>query len=345
MTAWPRRRHDHGAQCRQRSGRRRLSGSAASRFTAIHTVNCRTLEPWQRRRTTVRSLDDLLDLDRRARDAAQPGMPRSLARDHHRSCVPAHAGRADRRARVRPLPRGRGLRRQGAALLGRLRSCAVAPPAAPDATEFVVCALPLGGYVRMLDEREAPVEPHELDRAFNRKPLWARTAIVSAGPLANLALAVLLYASAHWIGVVEPKAVLSTPASGSLMEAAGLKAATGCARGRPTAGLAGRAFADRPALADHAGRAARRRAAPDGQRPRRPRPARDAHRTGQAGCARGRCRDDEGHRPGAGLQRTGDGRGQGRRPGAARPGCARATACWPSTAPVSTTPSACAIAS
>ncbi|MDQ2778844.1 MAG: site-2 protease family protein, partial [Pseudomonadota bacterium] len=41
----------------------------------------------------------------------------------------------------------------------------------PDATEFVVCALPLGGYVRMLDEREAPVDARELDRAFNRKPL------------------------------------------------------------------------------------------------------------------------------------------------------------------------------
>jgi regulator of sigma E protease len=94
----------------------------------------------------------------------------------------------------------------------------------PDATEFVLCALPLGGYVRMLDEREAPVESHERDRAFNRKSLWARTAIVSAGPLANLALAVLLYGAAHLIGVVEPKAVLSAPASGSLMEAAGLKA-------------------------------------------------------------------------------------------------------------------------
>ena len=93
-----------------------------------------------------------------------------------------------------------------------------------DATEFVLCALPLGGYVRMLDEREAPVDASERDRAFNRKSLWARTAIVSAGPLANLALAVLLYGAAHLIGVVEPKAVLSTPAPASLMEAAGLKA-------------------------------------------------------------------------------------------------------------------------
>ncbi len=92
-----------------------------------------------------------------------------------------------------------------------------------DATEFVVCALPLGGYVRMLDERESPVDAHERDRAFNRKPLWARTAIVCAGPLANLALAVLLYGAAHMIGVVEPKAVLSTPPAASLLEAAGLK--------------------------------------------------------------------------------------------------------------------------
>lgn len=92
-----------------------------------------------------------------------------------------------------------------------------------DSTEFVLCALPLGGYVRMLDEREAPVQPHEVNQAFNRKPLWARTAIVSAGPLANLLLAVLLYGAAHLIGVIEPKAVLSTPARASLMEAAGLK--------------------------------------------------------------------------------------------------------------------------
>jgi regulator of sigma E protease len=92
-----------------------------------------------------------------------------------------------------------------------------------ESTEFVVCALPLGGYVRMLDEREADVAPHERDRAFNRKPLWARTAVVAAGPLANLLLAVLLYAGAHLIGIVEPKAVLSTPAPASLMESAGLR--------------------------------------------------------------------------------------------------------------------------
>ena len=94
----------------------------------------------------------------------------------------------------------------------------------PNHTEFVLSALPLGGYVRMLDEREGPVAPHEQHMAFNRKPLKQRAAIVLAGPLANLALAVLLYASAHWIGVEEPKAVLGAPVVGSVAERAGLRA-------------------------------------------------------------------------------------------------------------------------
>ena len=93
-----------------------------------------------------------------------------------------------------------------------------------DGTEFVLCALPLGGYVRMLDEREGPVAPHEQHRAFNRQPLSRRAAIVAAGPLANLVLAVVLYAGAHWIGIDEPKAVLGPPAAGSVAERAGLRA-------------------------------------------------------------------------------------------------------------------------
>ncbi|MBK1688614.1 RIP metalloprotease RseP [Rubrivivax gelatinosus] len=93
-----------------------------------------------------------------------------------------------------------------------------------DRTEFVVCALPLGGYVKMLDEREEPVAPHEQHRAFNRQSLPRRAAIVSAGPLANLLLAVLLYAAAHWIGIEEPKAVLGTPPAASVVESAGLRA-------------------------------------------------------------------------------------------------------------------------
>ncbi|MEP7101961.1 MAG: RIP metalloprotease RseP [Burkholderiales bacterium] len=95
--------------------------------------------------------------------------------------------------------------------------------ATPDSTEFVLCALPLGGYVKMLDEREAPVAPDQLSRSFNRKALWQRAAIVAAGPAANLLLAVLLYAAAHWIGVDEPKALMGPPAAGSLAERAGLR--------------------------------------------------------------------------------------------------------------------------
>ncbi|KNZ32129.1 MAG: zinc metalloprotease [Methylibium sp. NZG] len=95
--------------------------------------------------------------------------------------------------------------------------------ATPDSTEFVLSALPLGGYVKMLDEREGPVPPSELHGAFNRKTLWQRTAIVAAGPAANLLLAVLLYAAAHWIGIDEAKAVLGPPAATSLAEKAGLR--------------------------------------------------------------------------------------------------------------------------
>lgn len=94
----------------------------------------------------------------------------------------------------------------------------------PDATEFVVSALPLGGYVRMLDEREGAVPPSQRHLTFNGKPLWQRAAVVAAGPAANLLLAVLLYAGAHWIGIDEPKAVMGTPAAGSLAERAGLRA-------------------------------------------------------------------------------------------------------------------------
>ncbi len=96
--------------------------------------------------------------------------------------------------------------------------------ASPDSTEFVVSALPLGGYVRMLDEREGPVAANEQHLAFNRKRLWQRAAIVAAGPIANLLLAVVLYAAAHWIGVDEPRALLAPPVAGSPAERAGLRA-------------------------------------------------------------------------------------------------------------------------
>ncbi|HMN22212.1 MAG TPA: RIP metalloprotease RseP [Ottowia sp.] len=90
-------------------------------------------------------------------------------------------------------------------------------------TEFVIGAIPLGGYVKMLDEREAPVAAAERDRAFNTQPLHARALVVAAGPVANLVLAVLLYAAVGWIGVQEPRAVLATPVAGSLAAQAGLQ--------------------------------------------------------------------------------------------------------------------------
>ncbi|MEY5100400.1 MAG: metalloprotease RseP [Pseudomonadota bacterium] len=106
--------------------------------------------------------------------------------------------------------------------------------------EFVLALLPLGGYVRMLDEREGAVPEHERHLAFNTQPLRKRAAIVAAGPLANLALAVLLYAAVSWIGVPQAKAILSVPAVGSLAERAGLhggewvqQAAQGDAQPRP----------------------------------------------------------------------------------------------------------------
>ncbi len=92
-----------------------------------------------------------------------------------------------------------------------------------SATEFVICALPLGGYVKMLDEREAPVAPAERHLAFNTQSLRVRTAIVAAGPLANLLLAVVLYAVVNWSGVDYPAAVLASPEPATPAAQAGLK--------------------------------------------------------------------------------------------------------------------------
>ena len=89
-------------------------------------------------------------------------------------------------------------------------------------TEFSIGMLPLGGYVKMLDEREAPVDPAERHLAFNTQPLGARAAVVAAGPVANLLLAAVLYTVVNWSGVQEPKAILASPVAGSLAEKAGL---------------------------------------------------------------------------------------------------------------------------
>jgi len=95
--------------------------------------------------------------------------------------------------------------------------------ASPTATEFVLAWIPLGGFVKMLDEREGPVDVAERHRAFNTQPLTRRAAIVAAGPAANLLLAVVLYAAVNWIGVQLPEAILSQPASGSVASQAGVQ--------------------------------------------------------------------------------------------------------------------------
>ena len=94
--------------------------------------------------------------------------------------------------------------------------------ARPDTTEFVLSIFPLGGYVKMLDEREGPVEPAQRHLAFNNQTLGRRAAIVVAGPMANLLVAVLLYTVVNWMGVVVPEAVLSPPPVSSLASQAGL---------------------------------------------------------------------------------------------------------------------------
>ena len=89
-------------------------------------------------------------------------------------------------------------------------------------TEFVLAALPLGGYVRMVDEREAPVAAADQAYAFNRQSLPRRAAVVAAGPLANLLLAALLFALVAVVGEREPLPILAAPAPGSVAAAAGV---------------------------------------------------------------------------------------------------------------------------
>lgn len=93
----------------------------------------------------------------------------------------------------------------------------------PDRTEFVIAALPLGGYVRMLDEREAEVDGTEVHRAFNRQSLPKRTAVVLAGPLANFLFAIVAYAAMYSVGVVDLKPLVGEVVPGSVAAAAGFE--------------------------------------------------------------------------------------------------------------------------
>jgi len=91
----------------------------------------------------------------------------------------------------------------------------------PDDTEYVLSAIPLGGYVRMVDEREGPVSPADLPFAFNRKPLLARAAVVAAGPVFNLLLAVVLFWAVLVIGETGLKPIVGAIKPDTLAESAG----------------------------------------------------------------------------------------------------------------------------
>lgn len=93
----------------------------------------------------------------------------------------------------------------------------------PDATEFVIAAVPLGGYVKMLDEREGDVPDDQKHRAFNNQSLRDRAAIVVAGPLANFAFALFAYWLMYMVGVTGAIPVVGTVTPGSLADAAGLR--------------------------------------------------------------------------------------------------------------------------
>jgi len=87
-----------------------------------------------------------------------------------------------------------------------------------DDTEYVVAAIPLGGYVKMLDEREGEVPADQLDRTFNRKPVWTRIAIVAAGPIFNLVFAVLAFWLMFLVGIPESRPLIGG-VSGIALEA------------------------------------------------------------------------------------------------------------------------------
>jgi regulator of sigma E protease len=95
--------------------------------------------------------------------------------------------------------------------------------AGKDGTEWAIGAFPLGGYVRMLDESEGEVAPHEAHRSFNRQSVWKRMAIVVAGPLANLVLAVAVYWGLFMHGSEELRPVLGQPVAASAAEQAGIR--------------------------------------------------------------------------------------------------------------------------
>jgi regulator of sigma E protease len=95
--------------------------------------------------------------------------------------------------------------------------------AGKDQVEYVVAAVPLGGYVKLLDEREGSVAAHELHRAFNRQPVWKRVAVLLAGPAFNLLFAIFLYWILFIAGVPGMKPVIGEITPDSIAARAGLE--------------------------------------------------------------------------------------------------------------------------
>ena len=93
-----------------------------------------------------------------------------------------------------------------------------------DATEWTIAVVPFGGYVKMLDEREGPVDPGEAHRSFNRQSVGRRVFIVAAGPAFNFLFAILVYAGLFMHGLPEARPVLAQPAVNTLAHAAGFRA-------------------------------------------------------------------------------------------------------------------------
>jgi regulator of sigma E protease len=96
--------------------------------------------------------------------------------------------------------------------------------AGADRVEYVIAAIPLGGYVKLLDEREGPVEPHDLPRSFTHRPPWQRILVLLAGPAFNILFAVLVLWGMLWAnGITEVRPKVGDVTAGSIAARAGLK--------------------------------------------------------------------------------------------------------------------------
>lgn len=107
-------------------------------------------------------------------------------------------------------------------------------------TEYVIAAIPLGGYVKMLDEREGEVPADQLDQTFNRKTVYQRIAIVIAGPVANFLLAIVFFWFLAMLGSQQVRPVIGAVESGSIADKGGLSAGQEIVAvdGEPTSGWA-----------------------------------------------------------------------------------------------------------